>query len=319
MMDLRLALTVLIASLAAPHSYSQQLESYSVPRTEHGHPDFQGVWMLKFLTPLERPDGVQNLIITPEQARELAMGSQFQLAEVTDPDDYINGANSLGLVQGEYRSSIIVKPEDGKIPFSETGLALAEQIGTSWGQLFDHVAQRPPAERCIGGVGSAPIRPFPFGLPSQIVQNHDHVLIYTEDATGVRIINLYDSNRPQALRSITGSSIGKWQGGTLNVQTTHFSVDHPGRENVGRVVLIGNNTRVMESFTRVSESELLYQYTVEDSSFYTEPWSGEFSFLWLDASAYEWSCHEGNYSLPGILRGGQIEAARLEEEESNRN
>ena len=96
-MDLRLALAFLIGFLTTSHSFSQQLESYSVPRTEHGHPDFQGVWMLKFLTPLERPNGAQKLIVTPEQARELATASQFQLGEVTDPDDYINGANSLGL------------------------------------------------------------------------------------------------------------------------------------------------------------------------------------------------------------------------------
>jgi hypothetical protein len=100
----RLALAFLIACLTTSHSFSQQVESCSVPRTEHGHPDFHGVWILKFLTPLERPTGVQNLIITAEQARELTTASQFQLREVTDPDEYINGANSYGLVEGEYRN-----------------------------------------------------------------------------------------------------------------------------------------------------------------------------------------------------------------------
>jgi len=275
--------------------------------------------MLRFLTPLERPDGVQNLIVTPERAREIVTASQFQISELTDPDDYINRTNSLGLVEGEYRTSVIIQPVDGKIPFSETGLALEEQIGTSWGELFDHVEQRPPGERCIGGAGSPPIRPVPYGIPYQIVQNQDHVLIYTEDATGVRIINLSTNNRPKPLRSSTGNSIGHWQGDTLSVQTTHFSSDHPGRGTAGRIVLIGENTRVIERFTRVSETELLYQYTVEDPTFYTAPWSGEFSFLWLDANAYEWSCHEGNYALPGILRGGQMEAARLAEEKNNSN
>ena len=90
-----------------------------------------------------------------------------------------------------------MQPEDGKIPFSEAGLALANQIQTSYGQLFGHVEQWPPAERCIGGLGSPPIRPPPFVLPFQIVQNREHVVIYTEDATGLRIINLSDSDRPQ--------------------------------------------------------------------------------------------------------------------------
>lgn len=271
-MYLRLTLAFLIAFLITLDAFAQQLEPYSVPRTEHDDPDFQGVWMLRFLTPLERPDGVQNLVVTPEQAREIITASQFQLEEVTDPDDYINGGSSLALVEGEYRTSVIVQPEDGIIPFSEAGLALAIQIRTSWRQLFDHVEQRPPAERCIDGAGSPPIRPMPFGVPYQIVQSQDHVMIYTEDATGVRIINLSDSKPPQALRSINGKSIGQWQGNTLSVETSYFSNDHPGRENAGRLVLIGENSRVMERFTRVSATELLYQYTVEDPRFYTEPW-----------------------------------------------
>ncbi len=318
-MYLRFTIAFLIIFLTTINTFAQQIEPYSVPRTEHNNPDFQGVWMLRSLTPLERPDGVQSLVVTPEQARKIVTASQFQLAEVTDPDDYINRINSLGLVEGEYRTSVIVQPEDGKIPFSEAGLALAKQIRTSWRQLFNHVEQRPPAERCIGGAGNPPIRLLSFGVPYQIIQNHDHVMIYTEDATGVRIVSLSDSNRPRALRSINGNSVGRWDGNTLSIETTYFSNDHPGRGTGGRLVLIGENSRVIERFTRVSETELLYQYTVEDPTFYTESWSGEFSFLWIAGNTYEWSCHEGNYSLPGILRGGQMEAARLAEEQNNRN
>ncbi|PHS16299.1 MAG: hypothetical protein COA78_04145 [Blastopirellula sp.] len=66
-------------------------------------------------TPLERPDDVQKLIISPEQGRVLATASQFQLPEIADPDDYSTRANSLGLVEDEYRTSIILQPEDEKI------------------------------------------------------------------------------------------------------------------------------------------------------------------------------------------------------------
>jgi hypothetical protein len=257
--------------------------------------------------------------MTLEKARDLVTASQFQLPEVNDPDNNFNRTNNLGLVQGEYRTSAIIHPEDGKIPFSEAGLTLTTQIDNSYKQLFDQIEQRPPAERCIGGAGNPPIRSFPFSVPYQIVQTQDHVMIYTEDATSARIISLNDSNHPQALRSINGNSIGQWEGNTLSIETTHFSSDHPGRENFGRLPLIGENSRVLERFTRVSNTELLYQYTVEDPTFYTEPWSGELSFLWFDGNAYEWSCHEGNYALPGILRGGQMEAARLAAEKSNSN
>jgi hypothetical protein len=29
-----------------------------------------------------------------------------------------------------------------------------------------------------------------------------------------------------------------------------------------------------------------------------------------DGPLFEYACHEGNYSLPNILRGGQMEAAK---------
>lgn len=163
------------------------------------------------------------------------------------------------------------------------------------------------------------MRLFAFDVPRQIVQSRDYVMIYTEDPSAARIISLNGSDQPRALRSINGHSVGQWEGNTMSVQTTHFSGTDPTRENAGRVVLIGENSRVIEHFTRVSETELLYQFTVEDSSFYTEPWSGEFSFYSLDGNVYEYSCHEGNYSMPGILRGGQMEAARLAEENTSGN
>lgn len=190
-----------------------------------------------------------------EQAQAIAIAILAQVPEVNDPDFSIIGAGELALVKGEYRSSVIVQPEDGIIPFSEAGLNLASQI----------------------------------------------------------LIRLNHSDPPQALRSIKGISIGSWEGETLSIQTTHFRGDDPARENFGRVVLIGEGSRVMERFTPVSETELLYRYTVEDPAFYTEPWSGEFSFTRFDSNTYEYSCHEGNYSMAGILRGGQLEASRLAE------
>jgi hypothetical protein len=75
-------------------------------------------------------------------------------------------------------------------------------------------------------------------------------------------------------------------------------------------LLLGPNSRITERLTRVSDTELFYRYTVEDANLYTQPWSGEFSLTRHDGPTYEYGCHEGNYSLPNILRGGQAEAAR---------
>ena len=75
-------------------------------------------------------------------------------------------------------------------------------------------------------------------------------------------------------------------------------------------MLLSPDSRITEWFTRVSDTELVYRYTVEDSSLYTQPWTGEFSMTRSDVKTYEYGCHEGNYSMPNMLRGGQAEAAR---------
>lgn len=65
---------------------------------------------------------------------------------------------------------------------------------------------------------------------------------------------------------------------------------------------------IEERFTRFSDTELNYYYTVTDESFYSRPFSAEFSLMAHEDPLYEYACHEGNYSLPGILLGGQREA-----------
>ena len=67
---------------------------------------------------------------------------------------------------------------------------------------------------------------------------------------------------------------------------------------------------VTETFTRVSKQDLIYRYTVVDPEIYSEPWVAELPFRRMAKSEklYEAACHEGNYSLPGILAG----ARRLE-------
>ena len=97
------------------------------------------------------------------------------------------------------------------------------------------------------------------------------------------------------------------------VETTHFRGDIPDRATIDRPMLISADARVTERFTRVSETELFYQYTVDDPYYYTEPWRGEFSFtLEENGHIYEYSCHEGNYSMVGALRGERVVEVREE-------
>ena len=136
------------------------------------------------------------------------------------------------------------------------------------------------------------------------------MLIVSEDAVGLRTIHLSDAPVPESLRTDEGYSVGRWENETLVVETTHFRAADPSRTVIGRPLVISPRSKITERFTRVSETELFYQFTVDDDQLYTLPWTGEFSMTRSDARTYEYACHEGNYSLPNILRGGQAEAQR---------
>ena len=62
----------------------------------------------------------------------------------------------------------------------------------------------------------------------------------------------------------------------------------------------------MEFFTRSSPTEILYKFSVEDPAIYGQVWRGEEPFTATSVKTYEFACHEGNYSLPGILAGARV-------------
>jgi len=127
------------------------------------------------------------------------------------------------------------------------------------------------------------------------------------------MIHLGGEPPPDSVRSIEGYSVGHWDRDTLVVQTTHLRAADPARNVIGRPLLLSRQSTITERFTRVAEGELFYRFTVEDAQLYSQPWTGEFSMTKQDGPIYEYACHEGNYSLANILRGGQAEAARRAE------
>ena len=87
-MPARMLATTLIACLFSGWSFAQSSDAddvYKVPRTEHDHPDFQGVWSTRFNTMLERPEGLP-LVLSPEQAAGFAQAVARSLEGNDDPD-----------------------------------------------------------------------------------------------------------------------------------------------------------------------------------------------------------------------------------------
>jgi hypothetical protein len=304
-------LTILLTLAASTSAALQAGQTYRVPRTEYGHPDFQGKWATAFLTMLERVPGVENLVASPEQAKALAAAILAKRPAVIDPDALIHDIRELVMVKGEYRTSIVVDPKDGHIPFTKAGLDLSFRVQASDDQKFDNVEERPLVERCLENLGYAPMRAVPVLLPRLIVQTRDHVVIFSEDSSGPRIIPLRSPQLPGAqpspasVRSIGGYSVGRWEGDTLVVETTNLRADYPARTVVGRPLVLSRNTKITERFTRVSPTELFYRFTIDDGELYTQPWTGEFSMTRYDGPIYEYACHEANYSLPNVLRAAR--------------
>ena len=53
--------------VVAPTALAQA--AYIAPRTQDGHPDLGGVWISRWLTPLERPLGISALVLGVGEAK----------------------------------------------------------------------------------------------------------------------------------------------------------------------------------------------------------------------------------------------------------
>ena len=70
--------------------------------------------------------------------------------------------------------------------------------------------------------------------------------------------------------------------------------------------------RLVERFTRVGPDTLLYKFTVDNPTVFTAPWSVALPMRKTTEQIYEFACHEGNYSLPNILKGARAEERATE-------
>ncbi|MGM0633796.1 MAG: hypothetical protein ACQETO_11580, partial [Pseudomonadota bacterium] len=111
--------------------------------------------------------------------------------------------------------------------------------------------------------------------------------------------------RPAAWEQWFGDSRGWYEGDTLVVETVNIRPLQMQQSSIP----ISKEGRIIERFTRHSDTEIVYQFTVEDDNLYTQPWTAELSYHTTEGPMYEYACHEGNYSVPGILAGARREEA----------
>ena len=320
-----------VSSVAAQAASSTSGE-WVVPRTPDGRPDLQGNWSSATITPLQRPEG-QDLVLTWEEVevREgRAAGFLDAVSRPSDPDRgapragggvggyngiYIDRGDKVAKVYGEPRSSLITHPADGRTPeltpAARARRAERRESRSQFGQ-YDHPELRPLGERCLVSFGSNAGPPMlPNGFYNNnytIVQTPDHVVIMAEMVHDARIIRIGDGPRlPEHIRPWMGDSWGHWEGDVLVVETTNI---HPLHR------YSGEEMKVIERFSRMAEDAVLYEFTIDDPSTYTEPWGGQVPMMALNDRLYEYACHEGNYALSNILSGARYQE-RLEAENQN--
>lgn len=281
-----------------------QAGEYRAPRLPDGQVDLQGVWSHKNITPLERPAELKTFVITPDEAAQLQariLAKTNDLSRPGEPAEYF-WERGVEAIRGEYRSSQITDPADGKIPGNEHFKSLAKATGAAVLTAFDGPEARPSSERCLAAISSAPpVTVVPASDLRQFVQTRSAIVIASEELHEARVVRMNAKHAPAAVVSWLGDSIGWWEGETLVIETKHFAQSAAERGGPGSLFFVGPNTTVTERITRVSPDELQYLFTVEDPTYYTQPWKGETRFGRSDDKILEYACHEGNYSLPFAL------------------
>jgi len=318
--------------LFATGSMAGPWDGYDPPRRPDGTPDMQGIWTNASVTALERPGHLSKLVLTKEEAEaweKTALAGSRSDALPTDPNapalpsgssDGVSGYNRFWIdfgtkaarINGEYRSSWLVEPATGRLPWSSAGGSIARRIGIRSFTSASDPEIRAPGERCIvgyGGSGGPPMMNVLYNNNYQIVQTPGTVAILVEMNHNARLIRIGGEHRPKAMRGWLGDSIGRWDGDTLVVNTVNFHPDASMRSGLRNRLYLSPNAKVEERFTRVSDTDIFYEFTVDDPEIYTQPWRAEMVLQKTDGPIYEYACHEANYSMHGILAGARREEA----------
>ncbi len=293
-----------LASTAKPAAATTS-RTWVQPRTPDGQPDLQGVWTNSSAVPLERPKDLGAKEFFTEQ--EAAEYTKKALRAGAVGVHYDNSQWGLAKGQSKFatnpRTSLITG-EEGRIPpyTPEAQQRLAAKAAARKGHEFDTAQFRPLPERCIvWDEEGPPMLPATYNSNLEIVQGPGYVAIVNEMIHDVRMIPL--DGRPHVSESIRlwrGDSRGRWEGNTLVIDTTNFT---------GETAFKGSTDKlhVVERITRTSEDVLTYDFTVEDASTWTKPWSGQILLPRADGGIYEYACHEGNHGIVGNLGGARAD------------
>jgi hypothetical protein len=320
-----MACTALAVGLAGAGA-AQSAPGYAPPKTAWGAPDVQGHWNSTSITSLQRPPGVKRLTVTEDEGRRIVeenplimLTRQEAASQGQDPNNtdiladknadrgyntyWIDPGTRLATVKGELRTSWIVDPPNGRVPFKTGAHRAGGSAYADSGENFDGPETRPLLERCLMTETTAgPImQNAMYNSTLQIVQSPRAVMIVVEMVHHARIIPIVANaaaakHGPDVIPQWGGDSVGWYEGDTLVVETRNVNPLQPS--------LISPTGKLIERFSRWNDKQVLYAFEVDDPALYTQVWKGEMA-LNTSKPMYEYACHEGNYAMEGILRGAR--------------
>ncbi|MBL4888450.1 MAG: hypothetical protein JKX97_00340 [Candidatus Lindowbacteria bacterium] len=334
-----LLLVIPFVFMSAPAVSDQTKSSGFEPqRNAQGHPNIQGIWDFRTLTPLERPLELGDKAVFSEEEENAFRNKVVQINDTDNKKDldlpaefdvevpYNNFWLDYGTAMNEdRRTSLIVDPPNGRLPertpealagmknyllrdfpvrdFFSIGLATFRPAGPESLGL---------SERCMVGFNAGPpLIPSAYNNNLRIVQAPNHVVIFTEMVHDARIVPIDGSpHLPSEIEKWTGDSRGHWEGDTLVVETTNFTDKTPAYQLplvAGQIAVVGSgkNLHLTERFTRTSDSQLIYEYTVNAPGSFTKPFTVAIPMRATEDQIFEYACHEGNHAMIGMLRGAR--------------
>ncbi|MDP6579794.1 MAG: hypothetical protein QF681_03980 [Vicinamibacterales bacterium] len=318
---LMMAVPPMAPAPSAEAQASQAPGDWTPPRTAWGEPDLQGIWTNATLTPVERPNSqADKTVLTAEEAAAFETRSaaqreasdRFVLGNVGAYNQFWMDGGKI--VTGDRRTSLIVDPADGKIPWTPAGRERLASDSARYGVgPFDSWEDADTGERCLtDGLPFVPLQGY--NMNYHILQSPGWVAIINEMFHEYRMIPVDGRDHvPSEVDQLLGDARGRWEGDTLVVETTNFS---DKRHFLWRATwrAARPSLHLVERFTRVNDETIDYEFTMTDPDMFTRPWTALVPMTTNQASRgvtsgplFEYACHEGNYGLLNIMRGARAQ------------
>jgi hypothetical protein len=282
--------------------------------TSRTNVNLEGIWNSATATPLERPPELKDkAFFTPEEAaeweRQVALRNQEPSPEAAakrrGTGTYNTFYREFGTRTVTTRRTSIVSEPDGRIPPLTPAAAEIKRLRQERQRKFENPEDLGLQDRCLAFLTSGPpLLPYTYNSNYQIIQTENAVMVHAEMIHETRVIHLDGRpHLPASIRLWTGDSIGHWEGDTLVVDTTNFNDGGGFYGDAGGNFGWDRNLHLVERLRLLDDETLLYQFEIDNPTAFVRPWKGELTLTRGTGNIYEFACHEGNYSLPNILRG----------------